>query len=297
MARVGALDFSGFVEHRQHLPGTRETGGAYAYAYVSDKQTRSAFDRVKPVQYAVNAAVRLFKAFGKRDLCGHAVRVGPKQFPKIHALTKHCADTLGIETPALYIANNPFVNAMTLGTPDDSFIIVHSALIDHMSEDELLSVIGHECGHVHNEHVVYLTAFFYLTRIAATWGEVFVRSAMLALSAWRRRAEITCDRAGLLCVKDLEVSNRALAKLALGSQKLYEEFNVEAFLEQYEEAKDGVGKYAELTASHPWLPKRLIALKTFADSDLYKKHIGLSEPGLTMEQVDEKVHEIIKVLG
>src|SRR5262249_53382042 len=97
MARVGALDFSGFVEHRQHLPGTRETGGAHAYAYVSDKQTRSAFDRVKPVQYAVSAAVRLFKAFGKRDLCGHAVRVGPKQFPKIHALTKHCADTLGIE--------------------------------------------------------------------------------------------------------------------------------------------------------------------------------------------------------
>jgi Zn-dependent protease with chaperone function len=112
-----------------------------------------------------------------------------------------------------------------------------------------------------------------------------------------RRAEITCDRAGLLCCKDVDVARRALAKLALGSSKLHEEFNVEAFAEQYEEGKGGAGRYAELTASHPWISKRLLALKAFSESELYRHHAGLGEGGLTMEQLDEKVHEIIAVVG
>ena len=49
------------------------------------------------------------------------------------------------------------MNAMTFGTNDDAFILVHSALVDHFDDEELLSVIGHECGHIHNDHVVYLT--------------------------------------------------------------------------------------------------------------------------------------------
>jgi hypothetical protein len=58
-----------------------------------------------------------------------------------------------------------------------------------------------------------------------------------------------------------------------------------------------VGRYRELLASHPYLPKRVIALRTFAESELYKKHIGQDGPGLSMEEVDEKVHAIIKVVG
>ncbi|HZO14174.1 MAG TPA: M48 family metalloprotease, partial [Polyangiaceae bacterium] len=131
-------------------------------------------------------------------------------------------------------------------------------------------------------------------------ASVFVRwavaPAMLALSGWSRRAEITCDRAGLLCSSDVDVSTRALAKLALGSVKLYEEFNLEAFLEQYEEGQEGIGRVTEITASHPFLPKRVKALRKFAESKLYREHVGL-EGGINMEEVDEQVHGIIKVLG
>ena len=67
--------------------------------------------------------------------------------------------------------------------------------------------------------------------------------------------------------------------------------------EQYEEGKGGVGRYAEITASHPWLSKRIMALKLFGDSELYRVHAGQGTGGLTMDQVDEKVHEVIKVVG
>ena len=168
--------------------------------------------------------------------------------------------------------------------------------MDHFSDQELKSVIGHECGHVHNDHVVYLTALHYLRTMAGMFLPWIVAPAMLALSGWSRRAEITCDRAGALCCNDVEVSTRALAKLALGSTKLYEELNLEAFLDQYEEGQAGVGKFTEISSSHPWLPKRVKALRVFAESKLYRDAVGL-DGGLSMEEIDEKVHEVIKVLG
>ena len=79
-------------------------------------------------------------------------------------------------------------------------------------------------------------------------------------------------------------------------RQLYEQLNLEAFVDQYEEGKEGAGRVAEVLATHPWLPKRVKALRLFAQSRLYREHIGQTG-GLRMEQVDERVHEIIKVLG
>ena len=297
MAQVGALDFKEFVEGRKGERAGGKDGGGHAYSYVSDHTTRQTFDKVKPVELAVTAAVRLFKTVGKNELLGHAVKVRPNQFPRVHALGLQCAKTLGIAEPTIYIVNNPQANAMTYGTNDDSFIIVHSGLVDHFSDEELLSVIGHECGHIHNKHVVYLTAMHYLRIMASMFLKWIVAPAQIALASWSRRAEITCDRAGLLCSRDLDVSTRALAKLALGSAKLYDELNMDAFLQQHEEGQDGIGRFAEIQASHPWLPKRVLALRAFAESELYRKHVGLGDGGLSMKDVDDKVHGIIKVVG
>ena len=112
--------------------------------------------------------------------------------------------------------------------------------------------------------------------------------------AWSRRAEITCDRAGMLCSKNDTIAMRALTKLVLGSRKLYDEFNLDAFLEQYEEGKDSLGRYMEVFASHPYLPKRVLAMRFFGDSKLYKEHAGTGSDGLTMEEVDDRVKGLLK---
>ncbi len=299
MATVGELDFRSYIEAKKAR--TARDGfnrdDAHAYAYVSDRTTRSAFEKGKAVEYAVSHAVRFLRTIGKNELVGNTVKVGPKQFPRVHDLARTCADTLGIEVPTLYIANNPTMNAMTFGTNDDAFILVHSSLVDHFSDEELLSVIGHECGHIHNNHVVYLTTLHYLRVLSQRFaaGMLMSMGVVYALQAWSRRAEITCDRAGMLCSRSLDVSSRALAKLALGSNKLSNELNMDAFLEQYEETTEGPGKATEFGASHPWLTKRIRALQTFANSKLYREHVGDSG-GESMDDVDEQVHGIIKVL-
>ena len=296
MAKVGNLDFQGYVEAKKAGRAGGADGGGHDYAYISDHATRKTFESIKPVELAIAASVRLFKSVGKSELLGSAIKIGENQFPRVHNLTVKCADALGIAPPTVYVVSKFSLNAATYGTNEDAFILLHSALIDHFSDEELLSVIGHECGHIHNNHVVYLTAMHYLRVMASAFVRWIVTPALLALNGWSRRAEITCDRAGMLCSNDLEVSTRALAKLALGSTKLYDELNLEAFIDQYEEGKDGVGRYAEVMATHPWLPKRVKALRIFADSKLFREQTG-QRGGLSMEEVDRQVHEIIKVIG
>jgi Zn-dependent protease with chaperone function len=297
MAQTPALDFDAFVAKRRServTTGGVEESSGHEYAYISDRQTRAAFERAKPVEMAVSATVRLWKQVLRNQLLGSAVRVSDRQFPRIQRITQKCADTLHITTPQVYIVNNPSLNAATYGTNDEAFIMVNSALVDHYSDEELLTVIGHECGHIHNSHVVYLTALHVLTRVAGAIVQWAMQPAVVALLAWSRRAEVTCDRAGMLCSKSAEVSGRALTKLALGSRKLYEEFNLEAFLEQYEEGKEGIGKYMEAFASHPYLPKRVLAMRVFAESELYRKAASLGTTGLTMQEVDDRVRALLK---
>jgi len=231
---------------------------------------------------------------GKHQLLGNAVKVSDRQFPRIHGITKQACDTLQIAMPQVFVVNSPVFNAGTLGTNDDSFIMVHSSLVDQYTDEELLTVIGHECGHIHNSHVAYLTALHYLSFMAGMFLPWILQPAMVALRTWSRRAEITCDRAGMLVSKNQQAAERAITKLAVGSRKLYEEFNLDAFLEQHEEGNQGIGRYMEVFATHPWLPKRVLAMRVFGESQLYHKAINGPATGLTMSEVDGRVAALLK---
>jgi len=294
MAQAPRLDFEAFVARKkaERAGGLEATGHEYTYTF--DRQSRVAFENTKPVALAVEASVRLFKQMGKHQLLGHAVKVSDRQFPRIYSITKHACDTLQIAMPQVFVVNSPTFNAGTLGTNEDSFIMVHSALVDQYSDEELLTVIGHECGHIHNSHVAYLTALHYLTYMAGMFLPWVLQPALVALRTWSRRAEITCDRAGMLVARDQQAAERAITKLAVGSRKLYEEFNLDAFLEQHEEGNQGIGKYIEVFATHPWLPKRVLAMRVFGESQLFHKAIGGAPSGLTMSEVDSRVAALLK---
>ena len=296
MANAPTLDFNAFVARRKAERAGGAMAGAHDYSYVLDRQTRATFESAKPIELAVASAVRVFKERERGRLLGNAVRVSDRQFSRINTIAKECSQTLGIIPPQVYIVSNPQLNAGTFGTDEESFIVVHSALVDHYSDEELRFVLGHECGHIHNSHVVYLTTLHFLRLVAEAYLGLLVMPAMLPLMAWSRRAEITSDRAGMMCARDQQVASRALTKLVVGSKKLYEEFNLDAFLEQYEEGKDGMGRYMEAFASHPFLPKRVLAMRVFAEAALYKKHAAASDTptGLTMPEVDDRVKGLLK---
>jgi Zn-dependent protease with chaperone function len=188
------------------------------------------------------------------------------------------------------------VNAYTFGTEEESFIVLHSALVDALDDKELEFVIGHETGHIQNKHVVYGTALAILTQGFGMVLGPLIEPALIALRSWYRRAEITCDRAGLLCSGDLDSGVSSFMKLAIGSRRLYEEMDVESYLAQLEEGQTSIGRFSEFFATHPFLPKRIQALRTFADSELYRKHVG-QDGGISIEEVDERTSRIIAIVG
>lgn len=287
------IDFATFVERKRS--GSWGRDDAVRYAYAADVAMLKSFQRMRPVELAAASVVRTSKEWLRGSLLGSAVKVGPKQFPSIYKIAEHCAKVLTVPIPTVYIVNSPVPNAYTYGTEEESFIVIHSALVDHFDEAELKFVIGHETGHIQNKHVVYNTALMILTQGVGVFFAWIVQPALLALRQWTRRAEITCDRAGLLCNQDLEASTRSFLKLATGSHKLYKEMNVDAFLEQFEEGQQSFGRLGEALASHPYLPKRIHALRAFADSELYRSAADIGAGGIDMEEVDRRTSEIIQI--
>ena len=268
---------------------------------------RAALDRVRPVTLAVEATVRLWQTVEKARMLGTSVKVTGKQFPRIAKLAETCAETLRIPLPTLYVSPNiGSLNAHTFGTTEDPYIVLNAALIDHLSEPELLDVIGHECGHIQNNHVVYMTTLHFLKHAANMFLRWSVKPAVLALNGWARRAEVTCDRAGLICTRDLDVSIGCLVKLAIGSHKLYSEVNIPEYLAQLDEAQAGLGRFDELTRTHPYLPKRVAALKLFAETTYFRSLVGTGRTagasvdalpaGMSKYDCDARVAQLISVL-
>jgi Zn-dependent protease with chaperone function len=293
------LDFARYIALRRGAAEKRSRDGA-AYAYTGEYKVRRALQAAKPVTLAIEATVRLWKSVAKAELLGTAVKVTDQQFPKIYRIAQRCAETLQIPTPSVYVAPSQELNAHTLGTDDDSYIVLTGELVDHLSEAELTAVVGHECGHIHNNHVVYSTALHYLSVAASFYVRWIVQPAILALLAWSRRAEITCDRAALLCTKDLDVTMTAMVKLGLRSHKLAAELRIDEYLKQLQEGRRGLGRIQEYFRSHPYMPKRVEALRLFARSSFYRRFAGLpmdaGEPALDAVEVDAKVAELVSVL-
>lgn len=288
------FDFARFVESKKSGAWGRDDKVRYAYA--ADVAMLRSFQRIRPVELAAAAVVRASNEMLRGQLLGTMIKVGPRQFPSIHKIAEHCASVLTVPVPTVYVTNHPMPNAYTYGTDEESFIVVHSGLIDHFEPTELQFVIGHETGHIQNKHVVYNTALRILTQGAGLFLGWIIQPAIVALQAWYRRAEITCDRAGLLCCHDLEAASRSFMKLATGSHKLYPEMNLEAYLEQFEEGQGSVGRMSEVFATHPYLPKRIHALRAFADSELYRAAAGLGAGGIDMEEVDRRTSDIIQIM-
>lgn len=293
------LDFASYVK-RQKTRAPGAAGGTterpVPYAFEGDVKVTRTLGRIKPVELAAAATVRMWKALKKNELLGSAIKVSERQFPRIHALGKQAAETLGIPVPQIYTAPNlASLNAHTFGTNDDSFIVIHSAMADWMSDEELAFVIGHECGHIQNNHVVFGTALYYLRTAAGLFLAWIAAPAIVALNAWSRNAELTCDRAGLMVVKDLKIATRVFLKFAIGSRTLFEQVNVDEYLEQLGEGRVGVGRFAEMLVTHPYVPKRIAAMRVFEKTRVYRKAIGVGDDGTTMDECDKQVAELVKV--
>ena len=141
---------------------------------------------------------------------GNAIRVGPHQFPKLWHLHTEITTTFDWSTvPEVYVSQTPFFNAGAYGI-DSPFIVVHSAAIELLDDDELRVLLSHELGHVISGHALYRTIAAILAMVSLgvlpVLGELVVLPIRLAFLEWSRKSELSADRAGLLGAQDILVA-------------------------------------------------------------------------------------------
>lgn len=233
----------------------------------------SVSESVRDIPIVAKAATMLIeywsKPINRTNLLGNAVRIGPNQISSVYEIVEELARRLGVEVPETYIKYDPTFNAMTLGSNRDHLVIIHSALMDNFTREELMFVIGHELGHIKSNHVTYNTIAYLCALGLGGFVAAAFRPLLLAIEAWQRRAEITADRAGLLACGDPVASVQALTMFALGSRKLLDEFSLPDFLSQEQDIDriyDVLNK-AFAGLSHPYTVVRVREMLDFYFSD------------------------------
>ena len=165
-----------------------------------------------------------------------SILVGDNQLPHLHQLLLDACQTLDLEPPQLYVQQNPVPNAYTFAMRGKQpFIVLHTSLIEILTEEEIQAVIAHELGHLKCEHSVYLTPLNIIILAAGLfpgWGTVVAQNIQAQMLEWVRCAEFTCDRAALLATQNPKVVMSVLMKLAGGSPTLAPQLNLDAFIEQ-----------------------------------------------------------------
>lgn len=217
----------------------------------------------------------------RRRLLSSSVRLSRGMAPDVHKIADECIETLGMKIPLeLYVFASSQFNAMCF-KPEDGrlFVMFSSSLLESFSQGELRFVMGHELGHHiydhHNIPIGYLLG-----------GDAKPDPRLaLELFAWSRYAEISADRAGALCSKDLDSVARSLFKLASGLTGKTISFNLNDFLNQIDDmqlvdAEPGISAPKEdWFSTHPFSPLRVKALKLFDESE-HSRHDGMSETDL-----------------
>jgi Zn-dependent protease with chaperone function len=223
------------------------------------------------------------------------VKVNDSQFPRVWEAAKKAGGMLNVRLPAIFASPSKAIKIKVLGTEDSPHLIVNLELAEKLDDTELLAAIAHELAHIQNGHILYATALHYLNTSAAFFVRWVVQPAIMTLQAWSRRAEVTCDRASLIAVRDVDKTMQAMVKLELGLDK-GSAFNADEYLRALPEVKKSIGRYAELFRSHPYVPKRVQALRLFADSALYAQLTGQDLTGkLSLPDVDKEVGKLISV--
>ncbi|HXL90140.1 MAG TPA: M48 family metallopeptidase [Streptosporangiaceae bacterium] len=263
---------------RVRLPGI----SSRAYEHPADRSALVALRKLTGFDTLLRKLSGLFPQRALRLIfLASSVKVSEQQFPHIHEMLRDACYVLDLEkVPELYVVQQPLVNAMAVGL-NEPFIVLNSGLVDLLDPEELRAVIGHEVGHILSGHAVYSTMLAILILLAAriAWmpiGYLGLRGIIWGLEEWFRKAELSCDRAGLLACQDIDASRRVLMKLAGGSRLA--EMNADAFHDQAHEydavpdLRDSILKVLQLQGNtHPFAVVRFAEIDYWYASGAYQR--------------------------
>ncbi|UKO97014.1 M48 family metallopeptidase [Nostoc sp. UHCC 0870] len=224
-------------------------------------------------------------------LMGNTIQVGPRQYSTIYQMFRECVRDLDIyPEPALFVEQNPQANSYALGQ-EHPYIVINTGILDLLNEAEIRAVLAHELGHIKCGHTILIQMAMWAMSAASVIGELtfgignFVTQALIyAFFEWRRKAELSADRAALLVIDDLDTVMSSMMKLSGGSNKYANECSLKEFIKQSENYQaldeDGLNQVYKfliyngaqgMMLTHPFPVERVQYLRQWATSSEYQE--------------------------
>ncbi|MEH2057901.1 MAG: M48 family metallopeptidase [Nostoc sp.] len=224
-------------------------------------------------------------------LMGNTIQVGPRQYSTIYQMFRECVRDLDIyPEPALFVSQNPEANSYALGQ-ENPYIVINTGILDLLDEAEIRTVLAHELGHIKCGHTILIQMAMWAMSAASALGEltfgignIVTQGLIYAFFEWRRKAELSSDRAALLVMDDLNPVMLTMMKLSGGSKKYANECSLQEFIKQSENYQaldeDGLNQIYKFLIyngaqgtmlSHPFSVERLHYIRAWAVSEEYQQ--------------------------
>jgi Zn-dependent protease with chaperone function len=182
---------------------------------------------------------------------GNGVRIGPDQFPELHAAVEGLSRRMGLKkVPEAYLMHGGgMLNALATRFIGSDLVVLYAELIEACGSDTAARdmIVAHELGHIHRGHVRWHLA------VAPAMLVPFLGTAL------SRAREYTCDRYGLAGAGSREGALLGMSILAAGGE-LGRRVNRRAMVEQRAQLNTGWMTIGEWLSTHPPLSKRMAQL-------------------------------------
>jgi Zn-dependent protease with chaperone function len=251
-----------------------------AYEHPADRAATAALSAVPMLDTVVRKLIEWgYERALRQSFLGSSIKVGETQLPELWSSHAGVCRILDMsEVYDLYVSWSVVGGAQTIGS-GKPMIVLNSGLLEKLGAGEQRVVLAHEVGHILADHVLYMTALNILLR--GTSGMPFpiglpLRAVSAVLLEWYRAAELSCDRAATLAVRDPRIVCRTL--MVLGAGLPADKLNLDAFMtqameyESWDDPSDRVRRFFhEIGLTHPYVVRRVSEVMKWVQSGEYDR--------------------------
>jgi Zn-dependent protease with chaperone function len=251
-----------------------------AYEHPADRAATAALKAIPMLDTVVRKLVEWqYEKAIRQTYLSNSVRVGESQLPDLWS--HHLAVCKILDMPQvydLYVTDTIGANAIAAGSKNP-IVVFGTPFLERLGPGEQRAVLAHEVAHILSDHMLYRTALDILIRAGGSFPFPIglpIRAVGAVLLEWYRAAELSCDRAEALVVRDPRIVCRALMVQAGGMDA--EKFNLDAFLaqaqeyEDWDDPSDRVRRFFyEINATHPNSVRRVSEVMKWVKSGEYDR--------------------------
>lgn len=124
----------------------------------------------------IYALIQYFAAAKLAIAMNGAKEIQKNDNPRLYRIVENLAITTGMDTPKVYLIDDPAPNAFATGRdPKHAHVAATTGLLDIMDDTELEAVMAHELGHVQNYDIRVMMIVFGLVSAIGLLADIFVR--------------------------------------------------------------------------------------------------------------------------